>query len=205
MTDTKRTAAIVLAAGASSRMGRNKMLEVVQGESVVRRAVRTAIDAHLAPVIVVLGHQADVVQAELRDLDCITVINPDFTGPTSTSVHAGLGALADDVGAAVIILADMVLVSSGMLSSLVAHASASHAPLVASRYGTVQAPPLLVTRPLFGELLAYHGDGVGRVVMQQHRAEAVFVVWPEVLLTDIDTPDDLRTVHALHAGRSTTA
>lgn len=191
MTEPLRVAGIVLAAGASRRMGRNKMLLELEGESVIRRAVRRAIAARLSPVVVVLGHEAEPARAALTGLRCETTLNPEYTGPTSGSLHSGLRQLPSSVEAVVVMLADMVLVTAAMLEDL-ARAAAAEAtvPLVVSRYGDVTAPPLLFRRSLFGELLTWTGEGCGKAVVQRHRHEARFLDWPETLLTDIDTPDD---------------
>lgn len=185
-----RTAGIVLAAGASSRMGRNKMLLSVDGTPMVRRAVQCAIDAGISPVIVVLGHDAEAARAALAGLDCIFVTNSDFTGPTSTSLHAGLQALDDDIDATVVMLADMVRVATPMLQALITSAAASTAPLCVSRYDDVLAPPLLFRRSLWPELLAWHGEGCGKAVVRAHESEALIHDWPVSALQDIDTPAD---------------
>lgn len=184
-----RIGAIVLAAGASQRMGHNKMLLTIAGESLVRRAARRALAAGLSPVIVVLGHEAEEARATLAGLDCTCVENPDFGGQATTSLHVGLRQLEDDVTAVVVILADMVHVTEAMLQAMVATARSGQSPLVASQYGEVIAPPLLFRRALFPELFACHGEG-WKPVVQQHRAEAAIVNWPHAALADIDTPED---------------
>jgi len=202
-TERASVAGVILAAGASRRMGagRNKMLLQLEGESLLRRAARRALVAGLSPVVVVLGHEADRARAELKGLSCESVANPDFTGPTSGSLHTGLEQLGSNVGAAVVMLGDMVLVTEQMLSGLVAAARGTEAPLVVSRYGDVTAPPLLFRRALFGELLAWSGEGCGKAVVQAHLAEAVFVDWPDAALADIDTPEDLAAAEAHLARR----
>ncbi|OLB05592.1 MAG: hypothetical protein AUH06_09775 [Gemmatimonadetes bacterium 13_2_20CM_69_27] len=200
-TEGPHVAGVILAAGASRRMGagRNKMLLQLEGESLLRRAARRAVAAGLSPVVVVLGHEADRARAELKGLSCESVVNSDFTGPTSGSLHKGLEQLGSDVLAAVVMLGDMVLVTEQMLSGLVAAARGTEAPLVVSRYGDVTAPPLLFRRALFGELLAWSGEGCGKAVVQAHRAEAVYVDWPGAALTDVDTPEDFATAQTLLA------
>src|SRR5256885_14903791 len=123
-TEGPHVAGVILAAGASRRMGagRNKMLLQLEGESLLRRAARRALVAGLSPVVVVLGHEADRARAELKGLSCESVVNPDFTGPTSGSLHKGLEQLGSNGGAAVVMLGDMVLVTEQMLSGLVAAA-----------------------------------------------------------------------------------
>ena len=191
-TESLRVACIVLAAGASRRMGRNKMLLELEGEPLVRRAARRALAAGLSPVVVVLGHEADRVRAALADLGVLIAFNPDFAGPTSGSLHAALDLLGEDVGAAVVLLGDMVHVSEAALAELMRRARSSHAPLVVSRYGDVTAPPLLFRRALFGELLAWTGEGCGKAVVQAHQREALYVDRPAGVLVDVDTPEDFQ-------------
>ncbi|MCC7052001.1 MAG: nucleotidyltransferase family protein [Gemmatimonadaceae bacterium] len=184
------TAAIVLAAGASRRMGATKQLLDVAGEPMVRRAVRTATSAGLSPVVVVVGHDEARVRVALDGMPCHVVVNAEFTGPTSTSLHAGIAALEPGVEAFVVLLADMVRVTPAMVRALVPAPDAGSAPLAVSRYGDVLAPPLLFRRSLWPELLAWHGEGCGKSVVRAHRHEAVMHDWPEAALRDVDTPDD---------------
>ena len=198
-TETLRAAGVILAAGASRRMGQNKMLLQLDGESLVRRAARRALGAGLSPVVVVVGHEADRLRAELKDLPVEFAVNADYTGPTSGSLHQGLNALGSDVAAVVVMLGDMVRVTAQTLAMLIAAARGTDAPLVVSRYGDVTAPPLLFRRALFGELLAWTGEGCGKAVVQAHKREAMYLDRPVTLLTDVDTPEDFA---ALQNGES---
>ena len=99
----------------------------------------------------------------------------------------------------VVLLADMVLVTRQMLEGLVAAARREAAPLFVSRYGDVTAPPLLFRRSLFGELMAWTGEGCGKAVVQRHKAEAVYLDWPPTALADVDTPEDFTAAQALIA------
>ncbi len=188
-----QVAAVILAAGASTRMGRNKLLLPVDGEAMVHRAARRALAAGLAPVVVVLGHESERVRAALADLDVTFATSPDSTGPTSVSLHAGLAALAAlgaKVAATVVMLSDMVHVTEEMLRTIVSASASGDAPLEVSRYGQVLAPPLLFRRVLWPELLAWHGEGCGKAVVRAHEAEAGLHDWPASALRDIDTPSD---------------
>lgn len=185
-----RIAGIVLAAGSSTRMGRNKLLLELDGEAVVRRAARTAIAAGLDPVVVVTGHEHEAVTARLHDLRVRTVSNTEHAKGTHTSVAAGVSALSDDCAAAVVILADMPFVTAAMLRDVVALYRRSHAPLVVSRYGgDVTAPPILYDRALFGEL-ARMDSRCGRAVVRRHIDEAVIAEWPAEAARDLDRPAD---------------
>lgn len=192
-----RVAGIVLAAGSSVRMGRNKLLLELAGESVVRRAVRGAL-AVLDPVVVVLGHEADRVRRELAGLRCRVVLNPGHDRGMDTSVRAGLAALRADTPAVVVLLADMPLVTPAMLAGLIERFDATGAPLVISRYGDAIAPPHLYTQSLFAELAE---AGSGKTVIERHRAEAEVLGWPAAAMADLDVPADRALIEALLAGR----
>ncbi|HYW51438.1 MAG TPA: NTP transferase domain-containing protein, partial [Gemmatimonadaceae bacterium] len=89
----------------------------------------------------------------------------------------------------VILLADMVRVTSDMVRMLIASAT-DDVSLAVSRYGDVLAPPLLFRRSLWPELLAWHGEGCGKAVVKAHVHEALMHDWPADALRDVDTPDD---------------
>jgi len=193
---TGRVAGILLAAGTSSRMGRNKLLLELDGEPLLRRAARRALTAGLSPLVVVLGHEADRARAALDGLDCRTVVNPGFEAGITSSLHAGLAEVPGEAAALVVILADMPHVSSEMLAGLVRRYRAGAAPLVISDYEGVNAPPMLYDRSLFGELAAMPGPGCGRQVVKRHRDEADVCTWPAAALADVDVPEDYEEVRA---------
>jgi molybdenum cofactor cytidylyltransferase len=191
---TGAVAGILLAAGSSARMGRNKLLLELSGETVIRRAARRAV-AVLDPVIVVLGHEADLVQHELVGLPCRTIVNPEHASGIHSSVEAGIAAVPADAEAAVVLLADMPLVTSAMIARLVETFRTSGAPLVISEYGDAVAPPHLYGRTLFPELL----ESGGRQVIRRHRVRGAMLSWPASALTDLDEPADCERVEALLA------
>jgi molybdenum cofactor cytidylyltransferase len=183
-------AAIVLAAGSSERMGQNKLLLPLGGEPLVRRTVRRAIEAHLEPVIVVVGFEAARMRAALEELPCRIVLNDQYALGVNRSLRTGLQHLPASAAAAIVILADMPHVTSSMLEQMVARFRAGAAPLVISDYAGVNAPPMLYDRALFLELGAMEGEGCGRQVVRRHRAEADVISWPADALADVDVPAD---------------
>jgi molybdenum cofactor cytidylyltransferase len=190
-------AGVVLAAGTSSRMGRNKLLLPWGGSTVLRRAVAAAAAAGLDPILVVIGHEGDRVRAELAGLPCAPVPNPDYARGIQTSLRAGISAVPEACAAALVLLADMPFVSAEMAEALVERFRAGAAPLVLSVYGGVLAPPTLYGRALFPELRSLAGRGCGKQVMKRHRGEALEVDWPPAALADLDEPADLeRAFHA---------
>jgi molybdenum cofactor cytidylyltransferase len=192
-------AAVVLAAGTSSRMGRNKLLLGLGGQSVLRRAVATAASAGLDPLLVVLGHESEQARAELGELACTVVLNADYRSGINTSLRAGIRAVPDRCPAAMVLLADMPLVDEGMLRALLEHYRSGSAPLVVSTYEGVDAPPILYDRSLFPELRVLEGEGCGKKVVKRHSAEAVRVSWPARALTDLDVPADVERLQSYFA------
>lgn len=194
--ESERVAGVILAAGSSSRMGRNKLLLDLGGETVVRRAVRNAIDAGLDPAVVVLGHEADRVKAELVGLSCRSVVNPHHAEGVCTSLQLGIREVEADAHALVVILADMPFVTAAMIRALVERRHETGAPLVISQYGDarggdpVDAPPILYDRSLFAELLSMTGERCAKRVVRKHRGEASILCWPEEALRDIDVAED---------------
>jgi molybdenum cofactor cytidylyltransferase len=189
-------AGIVLAAGASTRLGRNKLFIDLEGESLLRRAVRRVSAAGLDPVIVVLGHEAERARQELVGLDCVPVLNTEYLRGVNSSVRAGIAAVSQSA-AAVVVLADMPFVTAEMIATLADRYQTSTAPLVISDYGGVNAPPMLYDRSLFEELLSMEGEGCGKQVVKRHRHKAIAVSWPSERLLDLDVPDDYDRVKAL--------
>ena len=185
-------AGVVLAAGSSTRLGRNKLLLELDGEPLVRRAARVAVEAGLAPVVVVLGHEAARVESALAGLPASvrSVVNPDHARGVNTSLRAGIASLPDDAAAAVIVLADMPRVTAAMIARLVEVHHETGAPLVASEYGGVHAPPTLYARTIFPELGGPEGDGCGKRVVRAHAHEAARVAWPAERLVDVDREGD---------------
>jgi len=196
-------AGVVLAAGTSSRMGRNKLLFDLAGEPLVRRAVRTAIAGGLDPILVVLGHDPEAVRHALAGLPCRFVANARYAEGMNSSVCAGFEAIPRRVAAGVVLLADMPLVDADMIAAVVARYRDSDALLVLSDYDGVNAPPILINRSLFGELVS-EGKGCGKLLRRIHPDKATDISWPAAVVADLDTPEDYERVRAQFAAHRLT-
>lgn len=190
-------AAVVLAAGASRRMGAPKQLLSVDGESMVIRAVRTALAAGAPEVVVVVGAHGDAVRTVLADAfrgksaPLHIVDNPAWDEGQATSVVAAVKALADTTQAAIFLPVDQPFLPSMLLTQLVdawQRGADVAAPLVDGR---LRGAPCLFDRGLWPELLALTGDVGGRVVLRRHAARATGVPAADVHLRDLDTPDQV--------------
>jgi molybdenum cofactor cytidylyltransferase len=187
-----RIACLVLAAGRSSRMApRNKLLEPVGGEKMIRRVAATAIASGAEPVIVVTGHEADSVTAALRGLDVTTVANPDYADGLSTSLRAGLRALPAGIDGALILLGDMPEVEASVLTALMAAFTGANAICVPVRHGR-RGNPVLWGRSYFAEMMRLTGDTGAKPLMARHEARLIEVeVATDSIFEDIDAPEDL--------------
>ncbi len=186
------TGGIILAAGASSRMGRPKQILQYRGSSLLRRAAAAALGAGCSPVIVVTGAHADLARRELDGLDVRVVFNTRWEAGMASSVRAGVeGLVGADAGAdaAVFMLCDQPHVTADVITGLVAAHRATGRPVVASLYGGSFGVPALFSRALFAELTRLEGGSGAKEVIKRHASEAHFVPFPGGAV-DVDTPDD---------------
>lgn len=190
-----RVAAIVLAAGQSSRMGSNKLLADVQGQAMIRRtvaAMRQAADL----TVVVTGRDAGDIAAALDGLPVALVHNARFAEGLSTSLRAGIDALPPDTDVAVIALGDMPLVGPEAVRRLIAaYGPAEHRSICVPVFGGARGNPVLWGRQHFEALKGMTGDRGARVLFDQLNDEIVEVEMPdEAVLLDADTPQALEIV-----------
>ena len=179
--------AVVLAAGASTRMGAHKLLLPLGGEPIVRRTVREVCAAGFDGVLVVVGHEHEQVMTALDGLPVRSAVNAGFAAGMGSSFRTAIEHLGD-ADAAMFALADQPFLTSREYRRVLETHRLSRHPIVSVRYGDVTAPPHLFTRALFGELSQLeHG---ARPVLQRHRDDMTVLAFPPELLQDIDTPED---------------
>lgn len=186
------TAAVILAAGQSSRMGEPKQLVELEGRTLLRRAVATAIASSCRPVMVVLGAAAARMQRELAGFDARVVENPGWLEGIGSSVRCGIDAARRErtVDSALLLLCDQPLVTAQLIDQLVAAHRDRGARIVACEYAGTVGVPALFSRDLFDELLALRADAGAKQVIARHGADVVRVPFPGAAL-DLDTPEDL--------------
>ncbi len=195
----RRIAALVLAAGRSTRMGGpNKLLAEIGGKPLVRIAAEQALASQARPVIVVTGHQCEQVAAALGGLDVTPVHNPDFAAGLSTSLRAGIAALPPEVDGAVVCLGDMPDVSAALIDRLAAAFDPERGALiVVPTVGGQRGNPVVWSRRFFGDLAAVTGDVGARHLIGGYPEAVVEVALADAAaLTDIDTPEALQAVRA---------
>ncbi|MBE2236304.1 MAG: putative selenium-dependent hydroxylase accessory protein YqeC [Caldilineaceae bacterium] len=192
-----QVAVVVLAAGGSRRMGRPKQLEVVGGATLIERAVRTARQGNVGPVVVVTGAEDAAIRDALAGSreDVTFVHNPAWATGQASSVVAALQAMPPQVDAAIFLPVDQPLLDPLLLRRLTACWRAG-ADLAAPAVGDeLRGAPALFDRLYWEELLALQGDVGGRRVLLAHRARVVTTPALAAWLHDVDTEDDL---HALN-------
>jgi molybdenum cofactor cytidylyltransferase len=202
--ETTHVAAILLAAGRSTRMGsENKLLAEIGGKPLVRIAAEEALRSKARPVVVVTGHQQERVRAALKGLELTIVHNPDFADGLSTSLKSGLMALPDQAYGALVLLADMPRVDAKLIDALIgAFDPARGALVVVPTFDGKRGNPVLWSRRFFSDLMALQGDvGARHLIGSYADAVTEVPVSGNSVLTDVDTPDALRAARAAVEGR----
>ena len=190
----RHVAAIILAAGRSTRMGGpNKLLAELGGKPLVRIVTEQALASKAQGVIVVTGHQAEQVENALQGLNVSFVRNPDFAEGLASSVRAGIAAVPADADGVVICLGDMPLIDAHLIDRLIGTFAPDGGSLIAvpvndGRRGN----PVLWSRRFFDELMTLDGDiGARHLIAKHGEAVAEVPVEGHGAFLDIDTPEAL--------------
>ncbi len=188
-----RVAAIVLAAGRSSRMGaQNKLLADIAGKPMVRRVVETALAGKARPVLVVTGHQAADVGAALSGLHVTLVANPDYAGGLASSLKAGIRAVPEECDGALVLLGDMPRIGAEHVDQLIDALAAAPESIVVPVHEGRQGNPVLWPRRYFPELMQLEGDAGAQRLIAAHRGDVREVdLLTDAIFVDVDTPEAL--------------
>jgi CTP:molybdopterin cytidylyltransferase MocA len=179
-------AGVILAAGSSQRLGRPKQDEVLAGQPLLQRAIRTAIEAGLSPIIVVARRTMDPALASQGPVDLVINSNPDEG--IASSIRCGISALSSRaVAGAVIMTCDQPAVTASHLHAL----CVDKARITGSRYARTIGVPAYFPHESFAELGQLRGDSGARTLLQ-----TAYSVAAEDLEFDIDTQQDLDRARA---------
>ena len=170
---------VVLAAGASTRLGTPKQLLPYNGTTFIRRTIETSLLAQADSVHVVFGYEAKKMKSEISDLQVDIVLNPHWQNGISTSIRSGIQSLESNIDAAIIVLCDQPKLSTAILNT----------SIVTCTYAGTVGVPTLYDRRIFPELLALRGDNGAKPIIERYAAERIEIDFSggEV---DIDTIAD---------------
>ncbi len=189
-----QVALVILAAGTSSRMGANKLIEAWGGKPILRHTVENAIASQRGwPCIVVTGHQPERAEAAIAGLDVSKVHNADYASGLASSLKAGIAAVPANASGTIIMLGDMPRVTPSMIDRLILafgeHPEAKAvAPLVAGQRGN----PVLLARSAFSDVARLTGDQGARKLLNQWGDAVIDIALDDdALLFDVDTPEAL--------------
>jgi molybdenum cofactor cytidylyltransferase len=193
----RQVAAVVLAAGRSTRMGAvNKMIAEIGGKPLVRIATEQALASRASPVIVVTGHERDKVEAALKGLNVRFANNPDYAEGLGTSLRTGVAAVPAEADGAIILLGDMPQIDAKLIDKLIAAFDPEKGalvvvPTIEGRRGN----PVIWARRFFPELMAVTGDvGARHIIGNVVESVAEVAVTDPAITVDVDTPDVLARI-----------
>jgi molybdenum cofactor cytidylyltransferase len=185
-------AAVVLSAGESSRMGRPKALLPIEGETFIERIVTALRQAGLEKILVVLGHNAEMLAQRIAHLPVTVLGNVDYRKGQLSSLQVAVRHLQGDEGCHGILmhLVDHPYIDAGLVKLLVQRFEASGKLIVVPRFRGKRGHPVIFARSLFEELLQAPLDQGAKAVVNAHRGETLEVdANDEGVTLDIDTPE----------------
>jgi molybdenum cofactor cytidylyltransferase len=182
--------AVVLAAGAASRFGSQKLLAPFRGAPLIRRTVENVLASQVSETVVVLGRDGEDVRRALTGLPVRFVINPGFRRGLSTSLRAGVEALEPSTLAAIIVLGDQPGVTPAIIDHVIDEGRRSRLPIVVPEYAGTRGNPAMFDAEVFAELRAIEGDQGARAVITRDPARVATVCFPFDMPADVDTPED---------------
>ena len=186
-----RIGALVLAAGAATRMGRPKQLLPFRGRTLVAHSTRQVIDAGFEPVVVVIGAAADAIAAAIASEPVEIVRNAAWESGMGSSIAAGMRHLTSyELDATAILLADQPLVTSAHLIAMAELLAQPHVTMAAAEYNGALGVPTLFKREMFPSLAALPPEVGARQLLRCARDRIAVYPLPEAAV-DIDTPEDL--------------
>ena len=190
------TAAIVLAAGLSVRMGRPKLLLELDGRPIIRHAVERVISAGIRHVFIVAGPEQEALSRALEGLPVRFVVNPTPEAGQGSSVSAGVRALPAGTTAVLIALGDQPGVPPEVIPALFEALKMTGKSIAAPRYADGLGNPVLFAASVLPELLVLPGDRGARAVVLRDPSRLALVDIHSPMPRDIDTPEDYESLSA---------
>ena len=186
--------AVVLAAGSSTRFGRTKQLEKFEGVSLAAGAVRQAESVCGELTVLVTGKDWQKVADTCAPLAGYFVINTDYEQGLASSIACGVRAVAESADAILLMLADLPLVTTELLTDLVNAWTDSPQTIVASAFEDTLGPPIVFPKADFDALLQLTGDRGARPIIDANKKRVQAIACEEAAF-DIDRPEDLAGIY----------
>lgn len=183
---------VILAGGASTRLGRPKQLLQYRGKTLLNHAVNEAINAKADAVVVILGKNADLFEGEIDNQEVSVVINKNWKEGMASSVRLGLDSLLKSkpyIDAVILMVCDQPHISSSVLNELITKQQKTTKQIVTCNYGESIGPPALFHKKYFRDLAKLNGDVGARNIIEQNMHDVAMILFPEGNI-DIDTEDD---------------
>jgi molybdenum cofactor cytidylyltransferase len=190
------TGIIILAAGASTRLGRSKQTVPYKDSTLLKHTIKVALDATLGPVIVVTGANEKEITSDIEQEPVTIVFNKDYKEGIASSIKAGIEAIEQQHGDCeniILMVCDQPHVNKEILQSLVELSHSNHKPIAASAYKDTIGVPALFHKSFFPDLLSLEGDEGGKKILLKYRSSVATVSFPSGEI-DIDTPGDLEAL-----------
>ncbi len=185
-------AIIILAAGASTRMGTPKQLLPYQGYSLLSRTIETVIASVCKPIIVVLGANAQQISSEVNQPLVKVVKNPDWLLGMGSSIRSGILSLAtfsETIEAAIISVCDQPFLSPEIINHLVLVYHSTGKPIIACQYADTLGVPVLFNHKFFSELATLDQTIGAKQLIKKYHKDVFSIAFPNGVI-DIDTPQD---------------
>lgn len=183
---------ILLAAGSSSRMGESKQLLIIDGQPLLRRTIKVALDANPDNLIVVLGSNFEEHQKVISDLPVEIVYNENWEKGMGNSLKRGLTRLLElnpKTRAVVVLVCDQPLLTTEHIINIIRASKILAAPIIATAYGGTIGVPALFEKSLFEALLNLPDNHGAKSVIQNFALESKSIPFPDGAV-DLDTPED---------------
>ncbi|MBV8390625.1 MAG: nucleotidyltransferase family protein [Mucilaginibacter sp.] len=189
---TSNCAAIILAAGQSSRLGKPKQLLQYQNKTLLQHAIDTAKQSAVQSVVVVLGSSADTILSATNTSEIYIVKNDDWQSGMASTIRCGIEALQtldSTTDAAILMVCDQPFVTSGLLNDLIQKQNETGKAVIASQYGDTVGTPALFHKQFFSKLMDLEGDAGAKKIIAQNSDSLETIPFPGGSI-DIDTIDD---------------
>lgn len=195
--NSQQIAVIILAAGASSRLGQSKQLLKVDGQTLLQRTVQAAANAGIKNSFVVLGANAEEHKKTIAQFPVSVVQNPDWANGMGSSLKCGLKSVIEklpDTTAVLVLVCDQPFLTAAHLTKMIDAFEHTDAEIITSVYRGTRGVPALFQKNLFGKLLALGDEQGARKIIESHQGPVQAIEFPKGEI-DLDTPEDLENFY----------